>query len=76
MLIQDTEIKPKWKYFSNLTQVNLIDIYILKNIFFRKSSLKNSICSGVASGVAIGDTSPVPPCFEDRTNTKLESRDI
>jgi len=33
-------------------------------------------CTGVASGVAIGDTSPVPPCFEDRTNTKLESRDL
>ena len=24
-------------------------------------------CEGVQSGVAMGDTYPVPPCFEDRT---------
>ena len=29
--------------------------------------------SGVASGVALGDTFPVPPCFEDRTNYKPEN---
>ena len=29
--------------------------------------------SGVASGVALGDTFPVPPCFEDRTNYKLKT---
>ena len=28
-------------------------------------------CSGVASGVALGDTWPVPPCFEDRTTPGL-----
>ena len=27
------------------------------------------LCSGVAGGVARGDTSPVPPCFEDQTDT-------
>ena len=32
--------------------------------------------SGVESGVALGDTFPVPPCFEDRTNAKLESQDL
>ena len=26
-------------------------------------------CDGVETGLALGDTSPVPPCFQDRTNT-------
>ena len=28
------------------------------------------LCSGVAGGVARGDTRPVPPCFEDQTDTE------
>ena len=48
-------------------------------IFFKGKSCKISSVvsihfSGVESGVAIGDTFPVPPCFEDRTNAKLESQ--
>ena len=27
-------------------------------------------CEGVEGGVATGDTDPVPPCFEDRTDRK------
>ena len=26
-------------------------------------------CTGVETGIALGDTFPVPPCFEDRTDT-------
>jgi len=26
-------------------------------------------CDGVETGLALGDTNPVPPCFQDRTNT-------
>ncbi len=29
----------------------------------------NYLCDGVASGVATGTTSPVPPCFKDETTT-------
>ena len=28
-------------------------------------------CEGVASGIATGDTYPVPPCFEDKTNSNV-----
>ena len=30
-------------------------------------------CKGVSSGIAKGDTWPVPPCFEDQTNNAVES---
>lgn len=33
-------------------------------------------CTGVASGVALGDTFPVPPCFEDKTNAKHGNQDL
>eukprot|EP01052_Picozoa_sp_SAG31_P043274 SAG31_NODE_7156_length_1771_cov_7.286483_2_plen_96_part_00 len=29
------------------------------------------VCEGVQNGVATGDTYPVPPCFEDRTDRAL-----
>ena len=56
-----------WKCFKTRFQ---------KCIFFNIVSLimnLRTILSGVASGVALGDTSPVPPCFEDRTNYKPEN---
>ena len=31
----------------------------------------NYLCEGVKSGVATGTTSPVPPCFKDRTDKAL-----
>ena len=31
----------------------------------------NYLCEGVQSGVATGTTSPVPPCFKDRTDKTL-----
>jgi hypothetical protein len=31
------------------------------------------VCEGVASGVATGNTYPVPSCFKDETNKQLAS---
>lgn len=32
-------------------------------------------CGGVDAGVALGSTWPVPPCFEDKTDNTLRSRE-
>jgi hypothetical protein len=32
---------------------------------------KYTSCEGVSSGVALGDTNPIPPCFEDRTDSNV-----
>ena len=39
----------------------------LHHTFHRYCYLSYYECKGIAGGVAIGDTWPVPPCFEDKT---------
>ena len=53
-------------------------VVVCKNIIFDGVRVLNAkddkvgqyhTCDGVQTGLALGDTSPVPPCFQDRTNT-------
>ena len=53
-------------------------VLVTKNKAFSSLTdcLKNTRFPGVASGVALGDTFPVPPCFEDKTNAKHGNQDL
>ena len=55
-----------------------MNVVVCKNIIFDGVRVLNAkddkvgqyhTCDGVQTGLALGDTNPVPPCFQDRTNT-------
>ena len=72
-----TIVRPQFSYGQGVILGNTVTP--MENIVFdgvRVINAENTdveryhTCEGVAGGVALGDTFPVPPCFEDKTDKK------